>query len=117
MKNTLLSHLPEDEMILNEHTEHVLNVGEIIEEGTEDLRKDGWYVANKETWKPSAQQMLEQYLDNESDDMYEDFSENVYHSLKDVLPKIQDILNQTLENDSVCDVYRCDYTRPVEIDM
>lgn len=117
MKNTLLSHLEEEQMIYNESTEYFCTVGEFIERGTEKFAKEGWYIANKETWKPSAKSMVEQYLENESCEMYEDFEENMYHSLKNVVPEIQKILDKALANDTACDVYRCDFERPIEIDI
>lgn len=117
MKNTLLSHLEEDQIICNENVENSFTVEELIERGTKNYTKDGWYVATKGSWKPNAKRMVEDYLENESHDMYEDFEENVNEVLKHIVPKIQKLLDKELENNKVCDVYYFDYTKPIEIDM
>ena len=60
--------------------------------------------------------MLENYIEGESDEMYEDWEERVLSNLTDeAVAKIQAVLDEVLDHDYVTEYYT--YETPIEIDI
>ena len=76
----------------------------------------GWYIVGRKKWKPNAHNMLENYIEGESDEMYEDWEERVLSNLTDeAVAKIQAVLDEVLDHDYVTEYYT--YETPIEIDI
>lgn len=89
---------------------------EILEMGEEHHLSSNWYTVTRRKWKPSAEDMADRYLDNESDELYEDFYSVAMSELsKGAIEKIQNILDGVFGNNSVSDYWT--YETPVEIDV
>ncbi len=92
-----------------------------VEEMIDEI-KDGYfpigqvYLAIKGQWGPNAKRMIQYYIENEADGMYEDWDERAEKELLPLTEKFQELMDQALENKPwVTDVY--DYGNPVEIDV
>lgn len=89
---------------------------EIVELGESHHETDNWFIIKKKKWKPNAVRMVEKYIENEYDDMYEDWDERAMDCMTDeYMNKIQEILNEAFK-DKDATVY-WSYEEPIEIDI
>lgn len=89
---------------------------EILAMGEEHHLSSNWYTVIRHEWKPSATDMVHGYLDNETDDLYEDFYSAAMSELSNgAIEKIQHILDGVFGNNTVSDYWT--YETPVEIDV
>lgn len=89
---------------------------EILEMGEEHHLSSNWYTIVRRRWEASAEDMVDRYLESESDELYEDFYSSAMDTLsKGTIEKIQHILDKVFENNSVSDYWT--YESPVEIDV
>lgn len=89
---------------------------EILELGEPHHETDTWFIIKKKKWKPDVVRMVEQYIENEYDDMYEDWDERAMECMTDEhLNKIQEILNEAFKGEDAT-VY-WSYEESVEIDI
>lgn len=120
MKKLKLSEMNNEVEISIEESHIVYTVAElkreVMEMGEEHHLSSNWYTVTRRKWKPSAENMADGYLDTESDDLYEDFYSAAMSTLsKGAIEKIQHILNEVFDNNSVSDYWT--YEIPVEIDV
>ncbi|MED3932928.1 hypothetical protein [Priestia megaterium] len=89
---------------------------EILELGEEHHLSPNWYTVVRHKWAPSAESMIDSYLENESCELYEDFYSAAMDEMsKGAIEKIQSTLNEVFENNNICDYWT--YEKPVEIDI
>lgn len=89
---------------------------EIIRLGEEHHLSNNWHTVKRHKWNPSAETMVDRYLDSESCELYEDFYSVAMGEMeKDAIKKIQKILDETFKNNTVCDYWT--YEEPIEIDI
>lgn len=112
-----LSELSEQTVVSFEEAGYTLTVAELKAE----LKKDDeaaertWYVVEAQTWQPDAQRMVEDYIEQEYQEMYEDWDERAMDCINDdVLSKIQTILDETFKGSSVRDYWTLE--KLIEID-
>lgn len=115
-----LSQLADDIEISIEESHTVYTVAElkheIIELGEAHHESSNWYTIKRQRWSPDARYMLERYIEDVYDEMYEDWDERANDCITDeVVKKIQEILDEAFKGDSVA-VYWT-YEQPVEIDI
>lgn len=120
MEKLKLSMLADDVEVSIEESSTVYTVAElkaeIIELGEEHHLSTNWYTVIRHKWEPSAEIMVDTYLENESCDLYEDFNSVAMDEMsKGAIEKIQSILDEAFKNNSVCDYWT--YEKPVEIDI
>ena len=116
-----LSQLDDDVQVSCERETSVYTAGELkreIREFNKPINEDDkWYVVSPAKWKPDAREMLENYIEYEYQDMYEDWDERALDSLdKGMLETIQGILENTFGL-SVTDYWKYDFDKPVVIDV
>jgi hypothetical protein len=60
--------------------------------------RNDWAVISRETWKPCAESMIESYIDNSADDMYEDADESMRDGIgtDEVIAAVQAILDAAM---------------------
>lgn len=88
---------------------------EIIEFG-EPHHEYTWYTIKMHRWHPDAEYMLNTYIDQEYDEMYEDWDERARDCITDeVKQRIQAILDEAFSSDHAT-VYWT-FEEPVEIDI
>jgi len=76
LKQIELSKLKDSDYVCNEYG-MLISVGELRESmESDEATTTGWFLAEKRTWVPDARYMLENYIDNEKDDMYEGWEDN-----------------------------------------
>jgi|GEM_PF-6160934 len=99
-----LADLADNEVVSFEDATYTLTVAELKEE----LKKDDdttirtWYVAQSQSWAPDANRMITDYIENEYQEMYEDWDDRANECVTDeVVKKIQTILDKAFESDSV----------------
>lgn len=120
MEKIKLSEMNDEIEVSIEESSVVYTVGElkkeILEMGEEHHLSSNWYTVIKRKWKPSAEDMADRYLDNESDELYEDFYSAAMSELSNgAIEKIQHILDGVFGNNTVSDYWT--YETPVEIDV
>ncbi|MCA1066091.1 hypothetical protein QTG56_25625 (plasmid) [Rossellomorea sp. AcN35-11] len=120
MDKLKLSELEDDVEVAVEDSHTVYTVAElkkeIIEMGEESHLSNNWYTIKKRRWEPDAGTMVENYLENESCDLYEDFySVSMDEMEKGAIERIQSILDETFKSKSICSYWT--YEKPVEIDV
>jgi hypothetical protein len=84
-----------DETIVFQEDEHVVTARELrqsILNGDED-REAGWLVGIPTAWTPDAKSMFEDYIENESVEMYEDADEEMWDQINPLVERIQSILD------------------------
>lgn len=119
-KSVRLSELEDHIEISIEEDSEVLTVKDlkrhITELGEEGHEYSNWYVIERKRWKPNAQYMLETYIEQEYDNMYEDWDSRAMDCLtKDVVDKMQALLDEAFKGDSATEYWS--YEMPVEIDV
>lgn len=114
-----LSELPQETEISIEDSHEVITAGEL----RRDLDKDGdldqananWFTIQRKKWKPNAQRMITAYIENEYDDMYEDWDERAMDCVsKTVVDNLQQILEEAFKGESVTKYWS--YEKDVIID-
>ncbi|MDP4084693.1 MAG: hypothetical protein Q8934_08780 [Bacillota bacterium] len=120
MEKLKLSQLSDNVEVSIEESSTVYTVAklkrEIIELGEPHHESSNWYTVVRRKWEPSAESMIDTYLENESCDLYEDFNSVAMDEMpKEAIEKIQSILDEVFKNNSVCDYWT--YDKPVEIDI
>lgn len=113
-----LSQLADDIQITSDsNTTRVWEVEELkwaIYDGFDPIGE--WYTVKSKKWKPSARFMIESYIENEYDSMYEDWDERAMDCISDTLiENIQTLLDEAFKCDLVSIYY--EYDKPVEIDV
>lgn len=89
---------------------------EITELGEPHHLSSNWYTINRKRWNPNASTMIERYIDNEFEDMYEDWDVRAMECLHDtVIENLQTIVDEAFESNYATEYWTCD--KPVEIDV
>ena len=114
MEKIKLSSLEDEVLVL-----HVDYLTPISAQELRDLLKEGeasteeWYVTEKRKWTPDARYMLNTYIENEADAMYEDWEDNAFACVnKEWVYKIDDILEKMFDEST-----RTYYVGTQEIDV
>ncbi|WP_248499776.1 hypothetical protein [Staphylococcus aureus] len=101
MNKIKLSQLSNDTEIAYEESGYTITVGEL-----QQLIKDGeydgetYYTIQRRRWQPSAQGMIRDYIENESQEMYEDWEERANDCIDDaVISNVQAILDEAFKGD------------------
>ncbi|NEZ43799.1 hypothetical protein [Paenibacillus alvei] len=115
-----LSELADDVELGREEHSTVYTVAElkreIIELGEPHHKYKHWYTIENQRWEPSAERMIEDYIDNQYPDMYEGWEERASDCItEDVLQRLQAILDEAFSSDHAT-VYWT-FEEPVEIDV
>lgn len=121
MKKNLikLSELPNETEISIEESHEVITAGEL----RRDLEQDGdldqananWFTIQRKQWKPNAQRMITAYIEQEYDDMYEDWDERAMDCVsKTVIDNLQQILDEAFKGETVTEYWS--YEKDVIID-
>lgn len=75
-----------------------------------------WFLIERKRWKPDAQSMVESFIDNEYQDMYEDWDERAMDCFnKNIITELQDILDKAFKSDYAT-VY-WNHAEAIEIDI
>lgn len=99
-----LSELSDETIVSFEEAGYTLTVAELKEELSKDdeAAERTWYVVEAQTWQPDAQFMLENYIESEYQEMYEDWDERAMDCITDdVKAKIQAVLDEAFKDPSV----------------
>ena len=120
MKQLKLSELHDDIELSIEESTTVYTVAElkweITELGEPHHESSNWYTIKRERWNPNARYMIDSYIENEQDSMYEDWDERAMDCVTDeVVSKIQAILDEAFKGDYATAYWT--YEEPVEIDV
>ncbi|WP_339321390.1 hypothetical protein [Paenibacillus sp. FSL W8-0194] len=111
MSKVKLSELPHDTLLSFEDAHFTVTPSELrqmIEDG-EDLVELTWYVAVPQEWKPSAKQMVKSFIEDQYQDMYEDWDERAYDCLKqEHYDRIQAVLDEAFCSDHVTKYWMLD---------
>lgn len=120
MEKLKLSELSDEVEVSIEESHIVYTVAElkseIINLGEPHHESSNWYTIDRKRWLPSASHMVDNYIQSEYDDMYENWDERAMDCLSDeVIEKIQKILDEAFKGDHAT-VYWT-YEKQVEIDI
>lgn len=120
MENLKLSQLNGDIEISLEESHSVMTVAqvkrEILELNEEHHLAGEWYTVNRVRWEPCALSMVVQYVEDQEEDMYEDWSEQALKYIpNETIQQIQILLNEAFKGSTVNDVWK--YDIPVDIDV
>ncbi|HAM79579.1 MAG TPA: hypothetical protein DCO80_02065 [Ornithinibacillus sp.] len=120
VKRLKLSELADDVEVSIEESSTVYTVAElkheILEIGEPHHESSNWYTITRKRWKPNAMHMVENYIEREYDEMYEDWDSRAMDCLTDeVVSKIQSILDKAFEGDYATLYWTCEDR--VEIDI
>ncbi|MGG0667881.1 hypothetical protein ABE073_05045 [Lederbergia citrisecunda] len=118
MEELKLSQLADDVEISNDGTLRIWTVEELKSEITQfrDEQTGQWFTVKRKKWQPCAQSMIEDYIDNQSDQMYEDWNERAMDCISDVLVEnIQTLLDEAFNGDDATVYWEWD--KPIEIDI
>lgn len=99
-----LSDLSEETEVSFEDATYTLTVGELKEELLKDDEaiERTWYVVKAQTWQPDANRMIEDYIESEYQEMYEDWDERAMDCINDdIISKVQTILDEAFKSPSV----------------
>lgn len=107
----MLSTLSDDVILSYEYATYTLTPSELrqrIEEG-EALGNHTWYVCTPHKWKADAKRMIESYIDDQCQDMYEDWEEHAMDCLQqEHYDRIQAILDEAFSSEAVTDYWMLD---------
>lgn len=94
-----LSELSPDTMVFQE--EHTpMSVADLVHDMNfgEDFSRNGdFYIAVPSSWVPDVQWMLQSYLEDQEDGMYEGFYDRVWDVLGDCIPAIRDVFDKAIQ--------------------
>jgi len=115
-----LSEMPDDIEVGREGVNCKYTVAElkreIIELGEPHHEYSDWYTVKNQRWQPDAEGMIENYIESQRDDMYEDWDERAYDCLDDeVKARIQAILDEAFSGGYATEYWT--FEQPVEIDI
>lgn len=115
-----LSELADDVEVSIEESHTTYTVAElkreILELGEPHHESTNWYTIKADRWQPSADSMLEQYIENERDNMYEDWNERANDCISEEhIKQIQAILDDAFSGSHATEFWN--YVSPVEIDI
>lgn len=83
----------------------------LLKEG--ETTTEEWYIAEEHRWAPDARHMLDNYIENEADDMYEGWEDNAFACInKEQICKIDAILEKMFDDST-----RNYYVATKEIDV
>jgi hypothetical protein len=89
---------------------------EIINLGESHHKHTDWCTLKPETWRPDAESMISQYIENEYQDMYEDWDERANDCITpEHIAKIQAVLDDAFKDGHATQYWS--YDKPVEIDI
>lgn len=116
-----LSELADDVEIGVEETNFVYTAADLkreikeLEEPHHETRN--WFTLKRRKWTPSAEHMVEMFVESEGEDMYENWEERANDCIEKAgaIEKIQAILDETFKDNSAT-VYWT-YEKPVQIDI
>lgn len=105
-----LSQLPNETEISIEESNEVITAAELRQEFLTDgdLRRvnANWYTIKRMNWKPDARAMITNYIDQECDEMYEDWDEHALGCIKkEHLQKLQAVLEDAFTSENVTDYW------------
>lgn len=120
MAKLKLSELADETKVSHENTQTIWTAAklrrEIIELGEPHHKVTNWYTVKKQKWSPDANRMVENYIENESDEMYEDWDERAIECITDeIVAKIQSIMDEAFKDDYATTYWS--YETSVEIDV
>jgi hypothetical protein len=102
MAKVLLSEISDDTMLSYEdshETVTALELRQMIAAGEIKPLDHTWIVAEPKVWKPDAEYMIIQYIENEYQDMYEDWDERANDCIKpEHIAKIQAVLDEAFSD-------------------
>lgn len=79
------------------------------------LTKD-WHLIERKRWRPNARGMIDDYIENEYSNMYEDWDEQAQDCISDdVIAQIQAVLDEAFKGDSATQYWN--HTERIEIDV
>ncbi|MFW5438863.1 hypothetical protein [Paenibacillus apiarius] len=115
-----LSELADDVEIGREEHNRIYTVAElkreIIELGEPHHEYKHWHTVEHQRWQPSAKRMIENYIEDEYQDMYEDWDERAHDCITDEVEKrIQGILDEAFSGDHATAYWT--FEEPVMIDI
>lgn len=114
MEKINLSSLGEDTLVF--HADYLTPISTqelryLLKEG--EVTTEEWYVAEKRKWVPDARYMLDSYIENEADAMYEGWEDNAFACVnKEWVYKIDAILEKMFDDGT-----RTYYVGTQEIDV
>lgn len=97
-----LSELPDDVEVSREYIHTTYTVAELKREilvlKEPHHEQKGWAVISREKWYPDAKYMIESYIDNEADDLYEDADESLRNGIgtDDVIAAVKAVLDAAM---------------------
>lgn len=113
-----LSELKDDVMVSfpeSHYARSILELKKALEEKEYDALNECWYTVSKQEWKPDAFAMIENYLEDESCEIYDGWIDNAFDCIDEgVVGKIQKILDNVLGKKSVAEYWQLD--ERVELD-
>lgn len=99
-----LSELPNETLVSYEDAHFSLTAEELrqcVANGEHEGRNEVWIVGVEKRWKPDAKWMLESYIENEYDQMYEDWDDRANDCIKkEHIERIQAVLDEAFSGDS-----------------
>ncbi|MEK3838666.1 hypothetical protein [Paenibacillus sp. FSL R7-0128] len=102
MATVLLSEIPDDTMLSYEdyhETVTALELRQMIAAGEVKKSDHTWIVTEPRVWKPDAKYMIDQYIENEYQDMYEDWDERANDCITpEHIAKIQAVLDEAFSD-------------------
>ena len=114
MEKINLSNLGKDILVF--HADYLTPISaqelrELLKEG--EATTEEWYVAEKRKWTPDARYMLNNYIENEADAMYEGWEDNAFACInKEWVHKIDAIIEKMFDDST-----RNYYVATQEIDV
>ncbi|MEK4199080.1 hypothetical protein [Cytobacillus sp. FSL K6-0265] len=115
-----LSQLNDDVEVSIEESSTVYTVAELkaeILDGEPHHESPKWYTIKRRKWSPNARWMIENYIDNEHEDMYEDWDERAWDCIEkeSAVTKVQKVLDEVFKGEYATAYWT--YEEPVEIDI
>lgn len=114
-----LSQLPNETEISIEESNEVITAAELRKEllTDGDLRRANanWYTIKRMIWKPDARTMITDYIDQQCDEMYEDWDEHALGCIKkEHIQKLQAVLDDAFTSEEITDYWI--YEKEIMID-
>lgn len=120
MNKVKLSQLDDSVFVSIEDSNLIYTVEELVHEirelGEPHHETTKWYTVKKQHWSPWAARMVELYLENECQDMYDGWVDRAMDCCTvEVVDKIQAIMDKAFKGDYATLYWT--YETPVEIDI
>lgn len=116
-----LSELADDVEVSIEESSTVYTVAqlkrEILELGEPHYENSNWCTIVRQKWAPSAERMIESYIENEACDMYEDWDERAWERInkRGLVEEFQNWLDSAFSNGYATDYWT--YDKSIIIDI